>query len=493
MEVVLSHDGDSVELSILGEAPAWPKYSKRQLRLKLPLERFQNTTFNGVTGTSRSGHVFRNGVFNDKLEKGLLLNQLWRFLALDGGKDKKVIFDFDPIGPTNSCPQYPVGVIYGFARLDFQGNALDVICGSDTKEEGGFTGAKIVLREGVIEDFSKIHVLPHYHYNQHVTPLFYDSFGAENTGKHYQHLDTARFDEAAKHGWTAGESLRKVTGTDGALYSHVAGSNGVLKYELPGNGLYLLCFYMGNSNKTANSFSLGINGRRYLENITVPDGRIAMVSVPVWITDKRAVIEFIGDFILSTVSVQYFISDFGETAVAAFATYYKVENLIFLSILAVGQASTTFAGQNIGAVQYRRIRKGSIIMLCMGAGITIIVAGLILLFPNVVFRWFMKDPDVVANAISLEMVSFPFYWIYPAIEVFGGAIRSLGYSVTSMIVIIMNLCAVRIGLLYLFSKTIHTMRSLAAVYPITWATCAISFTVIFFLVIRKYIKKEIIS
>ena len=193
---------------------------------------------------------------------------------------------------------------------------------------------------------------------------------------------------------------------------------------------------------------------------------------------------------ISNVFVQYFINDFGETAVAAFATYYKVENLIFLSILAVGQASTTFAGQNMGAGNYRRIRKGSIIMLCLGAGITIVVAGLILLFPNVVFRWFMKDPDVIANAISLAMVSFPFYWIYPAIEVFGGAIRSLGYSITSMVVIIINLCVVRIGLLSFFSKTIHTMQSLAAVYPITWATAAISFTVIFFIVIRKSIKKN---
>ncbi len=193
---------------------------------------------------------------------------------------------------------------------------------------------------------------------------------------------------------------------------------------------------------------------------------------------------------ISNVFVQYFINDFGETAVAAFATYYKVENLIFLSILAVGQASTTFAGQNMGAGNYRRIRKGSIIMLCLGAGITIVVAGLILLFPNVVFRWFMKDPDVIANAISLAMVSFPFYWIYPAIEVFGGAIRSLGYSITSMVVIIINLCVVRIGLLSFFSKTIHTMQSLAAVYPITWATAAISFTVIFFIVIRKFIKKN---
>ena len=193
---------------------------------------------------------------------------------------------------------------------------------------------------------------------------------------------------------------------------------------------------------------------------------------------------------VSNVFVQYFINDFGETAVAAFATYYKVENLIFLVILAVGQASTTFAGQNVGAGQYQRIRKGSLIMLLFGGGMTILIAGLILLFPNVVFRWFMKDPEVVKNAVSLAMVSFPFYWIYPAIEVFGGAIRSMGYSITSMIVIIINLCAVRVGLLATFSKVFHTMQSLAAVYPITWATAAISFTVIFLIVIKKKIEEK---
>lgn len=56
-----------------------------------------------------------------------------------------------------------------------------------------------------------------------------------------------------------------------------------------------------------------------------------------------------------------------------------------------------------------------------------------------------------------------------------------------MVVIIINLCAIRVGLLAIFSKAIHTMQSLAAVYPITWATAALSFTVIFLLVIRKKI------
>ena len=193
---------------------------------------------------------------------------------------------------------------------------------------------------------------------------------------------------------------------------------------------------------------------------------------------------------ISNVFVQYFINDFGETAVAAFATYYQVENLIFLVILALGQAATTFAAQNTGAGNYKRIRKGSLIMLVFGSAVTLIIAGVILLFSSHVFRWFMKDPDVIKTAISLAMVSFPFYWIYPAIEVFGGAIRSLGYSITSMIVIIINLCAVRIGLLALFSNTIHTIQSLAAVYPITWATAAISFAIIFFVLIRKTIRRS---
>lgn len=309
MEVVLPHDRESVELSLLGEAPAWPKYSKRQLKMLLPLERFKNTPFQGVVNVSRSGHIFKNGVFDGSHGPGPLLNQLWRFLAIDGGDKKKLIFDFDPIGPTNPCPQYPVGVIYGFANLSCQGDVLNILCGSDTRQEGGFTGAKLVLREGTIKDFSKIHVLPRYHYNQHVPPLFYDSFGADKTGKHYHHLDTARFDAAAKRGWTAGANLRKVTGPEGALYSHVAGRDGVLKYELPGNGFYLFCFYMGNSNRTANKFSLSINGREYLKRFSVPAGKVAMVTVPVWITGKSAEIKFDGNFILSTASVQYFISD----------------------------------------------------------------------------------------------------------------------------------------------------------------------------------------
>lgn len=187
----------------------------------------------------------------------------------------------------------------------------------------------------------------------------------------------------------------------------------------------------------------------------------------------------------SNVMVQYYINGFGETAVAAFATYYKVENFVYLPIMAFGQAMTTFSGQNTGAGYFKRIRKGTVISVVLGAGVTFCIAGLILLFPETVFGWFIKDGGVVADALKIAFVSFPFYWIYPIMEVTGGALRGMGYSVSSMVIIIVNLCAVRVSLLGVFSRRFHTLQSIASVYPITWSLAAVCFINVFIFVIGK--------
>ena len=49
---------------------------------------------------------------------------------------------------------------------------------------------------------------------------------------------------------------------------------------------------------------------------------------------------------------------FGQDAMAAFTAYFKVENFMYLPILAFGQAMTSFVGQNIGAGQLKRVKKG---------------------------------------------------------------------------------------------------------------------------------------
>ena len=192
----------------------------------------------------------------------------------------------------------------------------------------------------------------------------------------------------------------------------------------------------------------------------------------------------------SNVMVQYYINDFGETAVAAFSTYYKVENFIYLPIVAFGQAMTTFSGQNTGAGQYRRICKSTVVTAVIGSAVVFCIAGTILTFPRTVFTWFMNDSSVVKDAIKISMVSFPFYWIYALMETIGGSLRGMGYSISSMIIIIFNLCVLRIGLLHVFFSTVHTIQSQAAVYPITWTTSTICFLVLFVIVMKRKIQTE---
>ena len=211
-------------------------------------------------------------------------------------------------------------------------------------------------------------------------------------------------------------------------------------------------------------------------------GRVLRIGLPTGV--QTVIVTF------SNVMVQYYINDFGETAVAAFATYYKVENFIYLPIMAFGQASTTFAGQNTGAGQYRRILKGTVLTALIGAAVVGCLIVIFVSFPRTIVGWFMKDGEVVTNALRIALVSFPFYWVYPILEVSGGAIRGMGKAIGSMIVIIANQCVLRIALLAIFSATIHTIESLAAVYPITWAGAAVSFVIFFAIVIRKRIRAE---
>ena len=192
----------------------------------------------------------------------------------------------------------------------------------------------------------------------------------------------------------------------------------------------------------------------------------------------------------SNVIVQYYINAFGETSVAAFAAYYKVENFVYLPIMAFGQAATTFAGQNYGAGKYDRVLRGTVITVILGAVSVAVIAGVILLFPRTVFTWFIKDQDVVTDALVIATLTFPLYWIYPVLEVVGGSLRGMGYALTSMIIILTNMGAFRILLLAVFSEKYHTLRSLAAVYPITWAGAAICFVVAFVIVMARLMKKE---
>lgn len=87
-------------------------------------------------------------------------------------------------------------------------------------------------------------------------------------------------------------------------------------------------------------------------------------------------------------------------------------------------------------------------------------------------------------------VSFPFYFIYSIMEVTGGLVRGVGKTIPSMIIVIVTLCICRIGILKLFVDQFHSLRMVAAVYPITWSLAMIAFIICFVDVSRKMLRNS---
>lgn len=205
-------------------------------------------------------------------------------------------------------------------------------------------------------------------------------------------------------------------------------------------------------------------------------GKIISVGVPVGIQSMILT--------LSNVVVQYHINGFGENVIAAFAVYFKAENLLCLPIIAFGQAMVTFTGQNYGAGRYDRIRKGILVCNGISAMVLVVLSWSALAAGKWILGAFCPDQAVIAEGLRISGVTFPVYFIYSLFEVTGGVVRGIGKSVPSMIIVIVNLCLIRILLLEIVDRTVHSVEAVAALYPVTWLLATVSF-VIYYLHVRK--------
>ena len=180
---------------------------------------------------------------------------------------------------------------------------------------------------------------------------------------------------------------------------------------------------------------------------------------------------------LSNVVVQAHINAFGADAIAAFTAYFKVELIIYLPIMALGQAIMTFSGQNCGAGQLARIRRGTRDCLLISLGLTAILSAVSLFFGGALFRLFIKEPSVIALGRQIIAVTFPFYVLYPIHQILGDSLRGQGKTKVPMLIVLVDLCLIRSALLFWIVPHTRSIQSVAAAYPITWGLTALGMCV----------------
>lgn len=197
--------------------------------------------------------------------------------------------------------------------------------------------------------------------------------------------------------------------------------------------------------------------------------RILQVGLP-------AGLQFV-TFDLANLLIQSGINSFGSATIAAFTAYAKADMLTWMISGAFGVAITTFVGQNYGAQKYDRIHKSVRICLAMGVALIGTSSTVIILCRHFILGVFSADPEVIRLGAWLMLWVVPFNAFFVPVEVCGGAMRGVGYSVLPTAITSICVCVFRVLWLFLVVSRFHTLEMLMMCYPISWILADIAFLI----------------
>ena len=182
---------------------------------------------------------------------------------------------------------------------------------------------------------------------------------------------------------------------------------------------------------------------------------------------------------LSNIIIQSQINTLGVTSVASFTVYFRVELIIYLPIVALGQAVVSFIGQNYGAGNWERIKKGNRLCIFGGSLITFAACILLIIAMPVILNVFTKDAAVAAQTLEIVKVTIPFYFFYTVLECFSSNLRGFGKAFLPMIVTVISFCGFRIVALFALMAKNPSPDKVALSYPISWGIAAAAMAMLY--------------
>ena len=186
---------------------------------------------------------------------------------------------------------------------------------------------------------------------------------------------------------------------------------------------------------------------------------------------------------LANVIVQSNINSFGTMAVAGCGAYGKIDGFAFLPITSFNAALTTFVGQNLGAKEYDRAKKGTRIGLLCSVILAEIIAGILLLAAVPLISAFTKEPEAIAHGLTKLRICSPFYLLLAGSHGLAAVMRGAGRAKIPMLVMLACWCVFRVTFISILVPLTNSIKAVHWVYPITW-------TMSFVILLIYYLKAD---
>lgn len=153
---------------------------------------------------------------------------------------------------------------------------------------------------------------------------------------------------------------------------------------------------------------------------------------------------------ISVMFMQRAINAYGSTVIAAYTIANRGEQIGMCLSYSIGIAVGTFCGQNIGARDFERVKKGLQTGYFISLGYTVAVGAVLLLLAEPMAGFFNPDPEVIYISAQCIRVTTIFAPVLGLVFVFQNFLRSAGDVTPTVWMSIMEIAA-RSFLAFLFS------------------------------------------
>ena len=182
---------------------------------------------------------------------------------------------------------------------------------------------------------------------------------------------------------------------------------------------------------------------------------------------------------LANVVVQSNINSFGKAAMAGCGSYSKLEGFAFLPVTCFTQALSTFVGQNLGAGQHGRVKKGvafGVVCSCLMAEI---IGGLSYLFAPQLIGFFSDTREAIDLGSQHMRTICLFYFLLAFSHCIAAVMRGAGKATVPMFTMLACWCLIRVAYITIAVRQVNELTTVSWAYPITWTCSSIVFLIYF--------------
>ena len=195
-------------------------------------------------------------------------------------------------------------------------------------------------------------------------------------------------------------------------------------------------------------------------------------------------------FSISNVLIQSSVNSFGDVFMSGNAAAGNLEGFVYVGMNAFHQTAVNFVGQNVGAHQFKRVKKILSISLACSAVVGLFMGTAVRLFgPQLLSIYITDSQEAIGYGLIRLTYICQLYFLCGLMDVSTGALRGMGASLLPMLISVLGVCGFRVLWIATVFRTYHTPECLYLSYAVSWIITFLAQMIVFWVVYRQNVRR----